>query len=256
MSAEVLSLARQMAARLMERLTALRPTILLYGSVPLGDFRPGWSDIDLLCLTASPLPEDALTELVMLRQQLVAETGEPRFRLFEGLVMPVDNVLRGADLPAVYWGTSGQRVRTDATLDSFCLWELRESSLLLAGPDLRPALPVPSRQDFRREIARHLTSIRRCAAQTGRSLYSYGWLLDIARGLYTLETGQVTSKRSAGEWALARGLCPDPPLLRLTLAIRYQPALFDLEAVGQLSVCLGDAIQRFADVLERALAAS
>lgn len=255
MAAEIISLARQMAARLAERLTALQPTILLYGSVPLGDYRPGWSDIDLLCLTASPLPEDALTELIMFRQQLVAETGDPRFRLFEGLLMPVDNALREAGFPAVYWGTSGQRVRTDAALDSFCLWELRESSLLLAGPDLRSALPIPDRQAFRREIAQHLASIRRCAAQTGRSLYSYGWLLDIARGLYTLETGRVASKTSAGEWALARGLCPDPPLLRLTLAIRQQPALFDKEAVGQLSTCLGDAIQRFADVLERALAA-
>ena len=31
--------------------------IWLYGSVVLGDYRPGWSDIDLLVLTRGPIAE-------------------------------------------------------------------------------------------------------------------------------------------------------------------------------------------------------
>lgn len=59
-------------------------------------------------------------------------------------------------------------------------------------------------------MAAHLKAVRRYAAVTGRSLYSFGWLLDVARGLYTIRTGRVASKTDAGRWALQNALCPDP----------------------------------------------
>jgi hypothetical protein len=78
-------------------------------------------------------------------------------------------------------------------------------------------------------------------------------LLDVARCLYTLHTGEVTSKTAAGEWALAQGLCPDPASLELALAVRRQPALMQQEEVAARAEALTPAIQCFAAVLHQAL---
>ena len=103
-------------------------------------------------------------------------------------------------------------------------------------------------------MAAHLKAVRRYAAVTGRSLYSFGWLLDVARGLYTIRTGRVASKTDAGRWALQNALCPDPELLETTLCVREAPLrLQDDPRTLDLAESLGDAVQRFADVLEEAL---
>lgn len=86
-----------------------------------------------------------------------------------------------------------------------------------------------------------------------RSLYSFGWLLDIARGLYTLQHDAVSTKTAAGEWALAQHLCPDEDALRLALAVRHDPVRIHEEAVLSQAEALTPAIQRFAQVLHLAL---
>ena len=103
-------------------------------------------------------------------------------------------------------------------------------------------------------MAAHLKAVRRYAAVTGCSLYSFGWMLDVARGLYTIRTGRVASKTDAGRWALQNALCPDPELLETALCVREAPLrLRDDPQTLDLAESLGDAVQRFADVLEEAL---
>ena len=38
-------------------LSSCYPSVYLYGSVALRDFKPGWSDIDLLVLTRDPISD-------------------------------------------------------------------------------------------------------------------------------------------------------------------------------------------------------
>ena len=80
------------------------------------------------------------------------------------------------------------------------------------------------------------------------------WLLDIARCLYTLETGGILSKTRAGQWALEQQLCPVPEALTLALQVRQDPpaALADPACMAR-AAALGPDIQRFADVLETRL---
>lgn len=100
----------------------------------------------------------------------------------------------------------------------------------------------------------HLATVRRYARVTGRSIYSFGWLLDVARGLYTLRTGTVASKTAAGRWALENRLCPDPDLLVTALHVRAgAQQMRDDPRTLELAAELGPAVQRFADVLETAL---
>ena len=244
-----------MAERIAAILAENAPSILLYGSVPLDDFRPGWSDIDLIVLTRRPIAPGQADKLVNLRQALAAEHPvNPFFRCFEGGMLTLERFLSGEEDTVVYWGTSGQRIDRRYRCDCFSMLELCRHSRLLRGEDIRPLLPQPRQEDLASGVAAHLSTIRQYAQQTGASLYSYGWLLDIARCLYTLRTGEIIGKTAAGRWALAQNLCPVPDALRSALAVRENPAaaLQDPQRMAQ-AASLGPAVQRFADVLEEAL---
>jgi len=231
-------------------------SILLYGSIPLDDFRPGWSDIDLMVLTRKSISPAQANELVTLRQALAAQDPDnPFFRSFEGGMLPLESVLSGKEDTVVYWGTGGQRLDRRFHVDCFTMLELCQHSRLLMGEDIRPLLPVPSYRELVAGVAAHLASIRQHARITSARLYSFGWLLDIARCLYTLRTGCITAKTRAGFWALEQNLCPAPDTLKSALSARQDPtaALHDPQLMA-LAGRLGPDIQRFADELESELA--
>ena len=243
-------MTRALSTALEGRLAAL----YLYGSAAMDDFRPGWSDIDVLCLTDAPLSGEQARSLVTMRQRLVASTGEALYRSFEGAVVALPEFLAGSTSRVVYWGTSGERLTDRYDFDPFSRVSLMRYGKLLAGADIRDQLALPTMDELRAAVARHLSTIRQVAGQTGPSLYSCGWLLDISRCLYTLRTGDILPKTAAGEWALREGLCPVADDLARALVVRREPALYrdDPDTRAWLGN-LGPAVQRFADVLERAL---
>jgi hypothetical protein len=254
MHKEPLRAAQGLAQALTARLP--RPfTLLLYGSAVLGDYRPGWSDIDVLAVCDCPLPQALAETLVMLRQDMVQHSGDAAFRRIEGVIMSMAGLLQGSAEPVVYWGTGGQRlILTGFTEDPFSRKILREKARVIAGDDIRARIPEASQQELRNAVAHHLRTIRNHARITGESLYSAGWMLDIARCLYTLHTGDVIAKTAAGHWALQEGLCPCPDLLRLCLQLRENPMLYDQHGYDRTWLSrLGPEIQRFADVLEASL---
>lgn len=100
-----------MTLRIAEILCSCTPSIYLYGSVALGDFKLGWSDIDILVLTQIPISEEQANQLVRLRQTLLAEEPEnPYYRSFEGGMLPLSAFLSGEKDRVVYWGTSGEQL--------------------------------------------------------------------------------------------------------------------------------------------------
>ena len=105
-----------------------------------------------------------------------------------------------------------------------------------------------------RAVREHYESIRKYAVQTNESLYSCGWLLDIARCVYTLRYSGVIAKTQAGIWALEEHLFPDEEPLRKTIEIRKAPWRFkDSESTRRWLAGLGPVVQRYADVLEEEL---
>ena len=244
----------RMREGILERLEGLSPTLYLCGSLTAGDFHPGWSDIDILVLTAETIPEDRAERLLNLRQELVASWEEPLFRAFEGGMLSLGAFLGDRRDRVVYWGTSGQRIRGDYDFNSLSMIQLLDGGALWAGREVRERMRRPERSEMVQDIRAHLDGIRE-HGDAGRSLYSYGWLLDIARCLYTLRTGKIIAKTVAGEWALAEGLCPDRAALERALAARLNPekALKSAEAMDYAER-LNPTVQRFADVLEAALA--
>ncbi|MGM9653273.1 MAG: GNAT family N-acetyltransferase [Eubacteriales bacterium] len=230
-------------------------SIYLYGSSALNDFRLGWSDIDILVLTEKQIAEEQAQKLVGLRQAMLEkEPGNPYYRSFEGGMLSWDAFLHGKTDRVVYWGTSGERIDSSYEFDSFGMTELIESSVLLYGKDIRTQLRAPAFDDLHAGVRRRYETIRTYAQKTGRSFYSFGWMLDIAQCIYTLRTGKIIAKTDAAEWALKNNLCPDPDALELALKIRRSPLEYrENRQVLEDTKTLAEPIQRFADVLEKEL---
>lgn len=129
--------------------------------------------------------------------------------------------------------------------------ELLDSGILLYGRDVREQLTRPTYINLKADVRRHYETIRQYAQNTGRDLYSYGWLLDICRCIYTLRTGKIIAKTAAGEWALKEGIFPCSDALARSLEVRKEPNKFKADAgTFDYAETLGAAIQRFADILE------
>lgn len=236
-------------------LSDCEPSIYMYGSSALNDFRLGWSDIDILVLTEKQITEKQAQMLVRLRQAMLEKEPEnPYYRSFEGGMLPLGAFLHGGSDRVVYWGTSGERISDSYLFDSFCMTELIESGVLLSGKDIRPRLRFPAFDNLYADVRHHYETIRKYAQKTGRSFYSFGWMLDIARCIYTLRTGRIIAKTEAGKWALENNLCPDPDVLEIALKVRRNPLAYkDNQNIFDYAETLADPIQRFADVLEKEL---
>lgn len=229
-----------------------KPSIYLYGSVVLDDFKLGWSDIDILVLTQKSISKPQAKELVELRQAMLAkEPNNPYYRSFEGGMLTLDAFISAKKDTVVYWGTSGERITDKYYFDSFSMTELLERGKLLYGDDVRNELILPPFSMLYADVRHHYETIRKYVQKADRSLYSFGWVLDIARCLYTLRTGKIIAKTEAAVWALENGLCPNPDVLRYALQIRREPLKHKSnEQTFDYAETLAEPIQRFADVLE------
>lgn len=228
--------------------------VWLYGSVVLEDFRPGWSDIDFVALTDGPISESRAGELLTLRQDMLkTEPDNPYYRAFEGIIADRQEYLSQSFRRLVYWGTGGQRVTDRFAHDAFSLFELAKYGKPIYG-EVPWVLPPPDREELIKAVRAHYASIRQYAAKTSETLYSCGWLLDIARCIYTLRYHDVIAKTQAGLWALEAHIFHDETPLRKTIEIRQQPNLYkDNADIRHWLKGLGPVVQNYADVLEHEL---
>ena len=229
-----------------------KPSIYLFGSVVLDDFKIGWSDIDILCLTKLEITDVQANRLLNLRQVLLTEYKNTCFSLFEGGFLSLNGFINGNNDTVVYWGTSGQRITDKYYFPPFSMMELLESGRLLYGDEVRDKFNYPTKDSIIRAVINHYETIRKYAITTDRNIYSAGWLLDIARCIYTLRTGKIIAKTKAGKWALDNNLVPDVEIMEKVIRIRDEPDKYknNNEVMKWLGT-LGEYIQRFADVLEK-----
>ena len=227
----------------------------LYGSVVLDDFRAGWSDIDFIAFTDEPITSAQAEKLLTLRQELTSRCpGSPYYRSFEGVLVNLNEYRDGTYTRLIYWGTSGQRITDRYRIDTFSMFELSKYGVCVCGEADRELFKTPTREDLIAAVRSHYDGIRRCAVQTDDSIYSCGWLLDIARCIYTLRFNDVIGKTQAGEWAFSEHLFRNDEPLRKTLEIRRSPLAYRNDPkIKTWLESLGPTVQQYADVLEREL---
>ena len=121
---------RKTVSRIAEELSGCEPSVFLYGSASIGDFRLGWSDIDILVLTKKRIGDAEAERLVRLRQTLLEEEpGNPYYRSFEGGMLTLGAFVGKLPDTVVYWGTSGERITDGYRFDVFSMCELIESGI-------------------------------------------------------------------------------------------------------------------------------
>ena len=123
----------------------------------------------------------------------------------------------------VYWGSSRKRITDSYAFGSFIKEELIESSVLLYGKDIRKEPKCHDFYELYVDVKRHCEANRKHAHSTGRSFYSFGWMLDIARCIYTLRTCKIIAKSKAAEWAVENNLCSNLYALQTALHVRRNP---------------------------------
>lgn len=242
----------RMVLEVSEILSDAFPSIYIYGSSAIDDFRLGWSDIDLIVLTEREISEKQANALLYLRQDmLLKEPQNPYYRSFEGGMLSMDAFLSKKPCRAVYWGTRGERICEKYAPDVFGKVQLIQSGVHLYGNDIRDRIKQPEFSELLEGVKRHHETIKSFAHTTGRSLYTFGWMLDIARCIYTLRTGRIISKTAAAEWALENHLCLDEDALLFALDVRKNPSEKKKDPkVFDFAETMAGAIQRFNDVLE------
>lgn len=231
------------------------PSIFLFGSIALNDFKLGWSDIDIVCFCEKPILVSQCEALVHLRQDLMVKYKDnPYFRLFEGGFITWDAFVHNTKSNAVYWGTSGERITDTYQLDPFSIIELKMYGQLLYGDDHRLDIESPSQNNLTDAVEFLYKTVRKHAQHTTKAITSVGWLFDIARSLYTLETNNIIAKTVSGEWAIENKLVPNIEIMQKAIEIRKEPlkAINDEETLNWCAE-LGPHIQEFADVLGRNL---
>ncbi len=182
--------------------------VYLLGSFAVGDFDVH-SDVDFVAVVADPLPLERLAALQALHGR-IHDLPNRWAKHLDGSYMPRE-IARRRDpahtpLPYLDRGTRAL-VHSDHCNRHVVRWMARERGIPLAGPAARTLIdPVPV-DELRLEVSRDMRGwewlIRSGAENMDNRWYQPYAVLSYCRMLYTLETGEITSKPKAGAWGMA-----------------------------------------------------
>ena len=182
--------------------------LYLYGSLSLGDFTPGSSDIDFLLVTREALSPPVQEALAALHARL-AVSESPYARKLEGWYFPRAALRR--DDPAVRVPTIGADwpfgLGKPSAVWIIERWIVRERGITVVGPPPDTLIEPVSSEALRAAVRALLHDF------WVRQLDGPDWLrprdyqafaiLTMCRALHTLATGTIVSKPAAATWATA-----------------------------------------------------
>lgn len=207
--------------------------LYLIGSVALGDFRPGVSDVDFIAVSPAPPDERSAQALAAVHARLAAEPGLPAF---EGIYATFAEL---GHSPAESAGglrvhdrklTSGPEGRSPVEWTT-----LARHGVTVRGPapaDLgvrtdRGELTAWTLDNLNRYWSRWMTEGRRPVSRTALAMltdWGVAWgVLGVSRLHYTVATGQITSKTGAGQHALGAFGDGWHPVVQEALRCRPRP---------------------------------
>ncbi len=198
-----------------ELLTAVSPILgpqfiglYLTGSLALGDFNPNRSDIDFVAATAGDLPDNVVQALAVMHGRLRASENKWATKI-EGDYIPLPALRRHDPANRTYphLGDDGHFAIESHGSDMIIQFHtLREKGVTLAGPPPRTLIdPVPP-EDLKQAVRGTLQGwwqpMLTNHYRLSESEYQVYAVLTMCRMLYTIQTGDVTSKPAAVRWAM------------------------------------------------------
>lgn len=180
----------------------------LYGSLATGDFDPQRSDIDFLVVTSSVLPDKMIFRLKTTHRRLF-ESSLKWGKKLEGAYIPVDAVRKFSESgpvcplvnkdqflvarPEAHWVINRHIVRT--------------YNAVIAGPSARDLIDQVQPEDIRDAVRKLLHNNWTPFLQDAGLFLPLDYaqpfvVLTMCRAWYTIEHGDVASKRRSAEWVL------------------------------------------------------
>ncbi|UCD08723.1 MAG: DUF4111 domain-containing protein [Dehalococcoidales bacterium] len=204
----------------------------LYGSLALGDFDPGRSDIDPLVVTSEELTDDLIIDLQNMHRSLY-KSGLEWAKKMTGIYIPLDDlrVYRVNGPKNLMYNRDDFLVGRPDIDWIFHRHVLNECGVVLEGPSLKDIIdPVPPEQ--LKEAA--FISLRDWILLTydeervhGEGHQAY-FVLTVCRGLYTLKNGDVATKRESAEWVMENVDSKWLDLIRQAMAWHYSDPAGDI----------------------------
>jgi predicted nucleotidyltransferase len=201
----------------------------LGGSFALGD-ADEHSDVDFIVVTANDVTDQQLARLQELHSRLY-ELDVPWAQHLEGSYVPRQRFAHVDPDRAqfLFLDNGARRLEWDAHCNTAVTRRvLRERGVSLAGPDPASLVAPVSTADLRDEAVRAAREYAEWAPEPTNTGDMSEWkqpylVLTFCRILLVLATGEVVSKRRAGEWAIG-ALDPEwRDLIRRALADRPDP---------------------------------
>lgn len=201
----------------------------LYGSLSLGDFEPGSSDIDFLVITEHALPDETVATLGTMHAHIAA-SGLMWVEKLEGSYIPRAALRRydptnnrhptiGADWPfGIHEHGSSWVIERHI---------IRERGVVIEGPSPEMLIDPVTPDDVRAAVWEALDGFW-CTQLAGPEPewlrtreYQAFTILTMCRALYTLAHGKVVSKPAAAAWARETLPPPWPDLVAKALVWRH-----------------------------------
>jgi hypothetical protein len=200
--------------------------LYLYGSLASGDFDPLRSDIDFVVVTTAQLAEELSAALEAMHGRLWAGDLKWAAKL-EGTYIP-QNALRRYDPDAALYPcvNEGRFYRARHGSDWVIQRSiLREHSVIVAGPPLRPMIDPVSPDEIRQGVRGVLHGWWAPLLDNPGFLrdgeYQAYAVLTMCRVLYTLQHGTIASKPVSARWAQAELDQPWPALIEWALTWQH-----------------------------------
>jgi hypothetical protein len=175
--------------------------LYLYGSLVTGDFDPGISDIDLLCVVSADVDEAQFARLHAMHDSLEVEYPEWKGRIEVQYVS-----IRALQ---TFW-TQSSRIATlspgepfhfkPAGRDYAINWHIiRRSDRTLYGKPPHKVIPPISKQEYLQVVREHARMWLENEWEGNQYEQSYA-ILTMCRAMYAAQYGEQVSKKKAAQW--------------------------------------------------------
>lgn len=207
------------------------------GSFANGSFNYETSDIDCYIVTTSELSQDIVKNIEEMHKKFYSS--ELKYaKKIEASYIPQNDILHfnpSGMRPyfnegCYYLGEYGNNYIIE-------LYVLREKGISILGPDIKNLIQKISTQDLMLAIQKNLHEYWEVTlddfSKFNRSDYQVFAIFTMCRTLYSLETGAITSKMEAAQWALQRLDNNWKNLIELAIAWRPEQEINKLDETMQ-----------------------